>query len=480
MGKKNAFMLSQGISIIGYVLLWFLMIPGKPWMFMFALPFFSFGIGGLFTLMMSMTADVCDLDELATGKRREGIFGAIYWWMVKFGFAIAGLLSGAIMSFVGFTPGAATQAAGAVDGLRLFYSGVPIFGTLLAMWVMRDYDLDEARAREVHAELERRKARAGGSSSQGSGSGARPWLHEHGHDLPAMEKSPLAEKTAAEVAVLFDEQLRSGVYGLCFSAYTQGQGAGDQLTEAQVRRRVALIAPHTRWLRSFACTEGHEMIPRLAREHGLKTMVGAWISADRDRNEREIAGLLTLAQAGLVDIAVVGNEVLLRDELPEAELLAYVRRVRAALPEDVPVGCVDAYFKFLELPALTAACDVLLPNCYPFWEGAPIELAAQYVRRMHGLVKAAGGDKPVIVTETGWPGQGQAVAEAVPSAENAMRFFVDIQQWGRSEGAKLFYFSSFDEPWKLQQEGEVGTQWGLWDKDERPKYGAPRAASDHG
>jgi GPH family glycoside/pentoside/hexuronide:cation symporter len=109
--------------------------------------------------MMSMTADVCDLDELATGKRREGIFGAIYWWMVKFGFAIAGLLSGAIMSVVAFTPGAAVQPAGAVDGLRLFYSGVPIFGTLLAMWVMRNYDLDEKRANEVHAELERRKQR---------------------------------------------------------------------------------------------------------------------------------------------------------------------------------------------------------------------------------------------------------------------------------------------------------------------------------
>jgi GPH family glycoside/pentoside/hexuronide:cation symporter len=140
-------MLSQGISLLGYVLLWFLMVPGKPWMFMFALPFFSFGIGGLFTLMMSMTADVCDLDELATGKRREGIFGAIYWWMVKLGFAVAGLLSGAIMALVAFTPGAAVQPAGAVDGLRLFYSGVPIFGTLLAMWIMRDYDLDE-RARD--------------------------------------------------------------------------------------------------------------------------------------------------------------------------------------------------------------------------------------------------------------------------------------------------------------------------------------------
>lgn len=471
-GKKNAFMLSQGISIIGYVLLWFLMVPGKPWLFMFALPFFSFGIGGLFTLMMSMTADVCDLDELATGKRREGIFGAIYWWMVKFGFAIAGLLSGAIMSLVGFAPGAAEQAAGAVDGLRLFYSGVPIFGTLLAMWVMHDYDLDEARANQVHAELERRKKRAAGVSSMGSqGSGARTWLLDHGLELPAAQRSPLVDRSAAEVHALYAPLRAERLYGLCYSAYALGQGAGDVLAPSQVRRRVALVAPHTRWLRSFACTEGHELIPTVAREHGLKTMVGAWISADRERNEREIHGLVTLAKAGLVDIAVVGNEVLLRGELPEAELLEAVARVKAAVPEGVRVGCVDAYYLFLERPALTAACDVLLPNCYPFWEGADIAWAAHYLRRMHALVQAAGGEKPVIVAETGWPGAGDPVGQAVPSAENAMRYFADVQQWARREGVKLFWFSSFDEPWKLQQEGEVGTSWGLWDRDERPKYG---------
>jgi GPH family glycoside/pentoside/hexuronide:cation symporter len=471
-GKKNAFMISQGVSIIGYVLLWFLMVPGKPYMFMFALPFFSFGIGGLFTLMMSMTADVCDLDELATGKRREGIFGAIYWWMVKFGFAVAGLLSGAIMTLVGFTPGAALQAEGAVDGLRLFYSGVPIFGTLLAMWIMRDYDLDEKRATAVHAELERRKQR-GAAAASSQGSGARPWLAEHGLLLPGAEPSALADKTTDEIRALYTEQFQRGLYGLCFSAYTQGQRAGDPLSDAQVRRRIDVVAPHTRWVRSFACTEGHELIPRLARARGLKTMVGAWISADRERNERELEALIKLAREGVVDIAVVGNEVLLRDELPEQELLACIGRVKAALPDDVPVGCVDAYFQFLERPALTAACDVLLPNCYPFWEGADIDLAAQYLRRMHALVKAAAGeDKRVIVAETGWPGRGRPVAGAVPSPGNAMKYFIDVQQWARNEGIKLFYFSSFDEPWKLGQEGEVGTQWGLWDKDERPKYTA--------
>jgi glycoside/pentoside/hexuronide:cation symporter, GPH family len=471
-GKKKAFMLSQGISILGYVLLWFLMVPGKPWMVMFALPFFSFGIGGLFTLMMSMTADVCDLDELATGKRREGIFGAIYWWMVKLGFAVAGLLSGAIMALVAFTPGAAVQPDGAVDGLRLFYSGVPIFGTLLAMWFMRDYDLDEKRALEVHAELERRKRQgAAASSSQGS-SGARAWLAERGLLLPGVEPSPLAGKTAPEIKALYAEQFGAGLYGLCFSAYDEGQRAGDQLQASAVARRIDLIAPHTRWVRSFATTEGHEVIPTLARAKGLKTMVGAWISHDRERNEREIEALIQLAKDGQVNIAVVGNEVLLRGELPEAEMLAYIARVKAAVPADVPVGCVDAYFQFLERPALVAACDVLLPNCYPFWEGADIAVASQYLRRMHALVKAAAGeDKRVILAETGWPGKGAPVGGAVPSAENAMKYFIDVQQWARGEGVKLFYFSSFDEPWKLGQEGEVGTQWGLWDKDERQKYG---------
>jgi len=157
-GKKKAFIVSQSVSIIGYIMLWFLFIPGKPYLFLFALPFFSFGIGGLFTLMMSMTADVIDLDELNTGKRREGIFGAIYWWMVKFGFGIAGGLSGVIFSVIGWESGGATQSEEAFFGLRLFFSGLPILGTLIAIYIMWDYDLSEEKAGEIRAKLETRKA----------------------------------------------------------------------------------------------------------------------------------------------------------------------------------------------------------------------------------------------------------------------------------------------------------------------------------
>jgi GPH family glycoside/pentoside/hexuronide:cation symporter len=157
-GKKRAFMVSQSLSLVGYVLFWFLFVPSEPWLFIFALPFFSFGIGSLFMLMMSMTADVIDLDELENGGRREGIFGAIYWWMVKFGFAIAGLASGAILSLVGFDTEVAIQSEGAILGLRGFFSGLPILGTLIALWVMAKYDLTEERANDIRRQLDERRA----------------------------------------------------------------------------------------------------------------------------------------------------------------------------------------------------------------------------------------------------------------------------------------------------------------------------------
>ena len=468
MGKKKAFMLSQGISIIGYILFWFLFVPGKPYMYMFALPFFSFGIGSLFTLMMSMTADVCDLDELNTGKRREGIFGAIYWWMVKLGFAVAGLLSGAIMSYVGFSPDADTQPEGAVTGLRIFFSLVPILGTLVAMWVMSDYDVSEERAREVRAAIDQKKAPKSGSSAYLPG---KLLALSKGLNLNTGTGLNFSGKTTAEIRSLFSQTLQNGMHGLCFSPYTEGQSTGDALSEAQIQRRMDIIAPYTQWVRSFSCTRGNEWIPKVAHDKGLKTMVGAWISQDKERNEREIKALVQLAEAGLVDVAAVGNEVLQRNELSEQELIQYLQRVRALLPKHIPLGYVDAYYHFLDKPALVDACDVILINCYPFWEGADEEQALYYIQHMHALTSQIAKGKKVIVTETGWPSKGQAVLDAQPSAENAMKYFIHTQQWAKDSNVEMFYFSSFDESWKLHHEGEVGTQWGLWDNNEKQKFG---------
>ena len=142
-----------------------------------------------------------------------------------------------------------------------------------------------------------------------------------------------------------------------------------------------MIRPHTRWIRSFSCTEGHENTPRIAHALGLKTLVGAWIGTDREINQREIDGVIAVARAGHTDIVAVGNEVLLRDDMGEDELIEHIERVRRALP-GVPVGYVDAYFLFEKHPRVTAACDVVMTNCYPFWEGCPREQALAYMQTM--------------------------------------------------------------------------------------------------
>ncbi|MEQ8928116.1 MAG: MFS transporter [Fulvivirga sp.] len=469
MGKKNAFIWSQGISIIGYIMLWFLFIPGKPYMFIFALPFFSFGIGSLFTLMMSMTSDVIDLDELNTGKRREGIFGAIYWWMVKFGFAIAGGLSGLILSVVGFDASAAAQTEETLIGLRAFYSGVPILGTLVAMFVMRDYDVTEEKANEIRAELDRRSEQPVSSSSYQQ----LDKLHTLLKKEINIDKSILTNferLSQDEVSAIFSSSLNTGMHGICFSPYLESQNIGDILTEDQIRKRMAVIKPHTKWVRSFSCTDGNEFIPQIAKENGLKTLVGAWIGNDKAKNELEINNLIKLAKAGHVDIAAVGNEVLLREDVTKEELLEYIKRVKDAIP-NITIGCVDTYYQFLVNPELVELSDVILANCYPFWEGCSIDDAAVYLQKMYALTQDVAQGKPVMIAETGWPSRGKMNSKADPSPENAMKYFVDINNWSQKYAIGLFYFSSFDESWKIRHEGNVGQSWGIWDKNEQLKYG---------
>ena len=268
---------------------------------------------------------------------------------------------------------------------------------------------------------------------------------------------------------LWKQTLDNGMHGLCFSMYEDGQGPGNKITEAQVDRRMQVIKPYTKWVRSFSCIEGNEFIPRVAHKHGIKTLVGAWLGDDLEKNEEELEALIALAKEGCVDIAAVGNEVMYREELTEAQLLEYINRVKEALP-GIPVGYVDAYYEFSHRPKITEACDVILANCYPYWEGCSIEDSLYHAQQMFGEAVDAAKGKKVIITESGWPSEGGSLKGAFSSKENAMRYFINVQKWSKEANIDLFYFSSFDESWKVGTEGDVGAYWGLWDKNEKLKF----------
>jgi GPH family glycoside/pentoside/hexuronide:cation symporter len=333
------------------------------------------------------------------------------------------------------------------------------------MWIMRDYDLTEEKAVEISAKLAKRKEKPTSFYQTNK----LDSLLASGTQIDSSSDTDFSSKTDADIKALFSESLNNGLHGLCFSPYLEGQNIGDQLSKSQISQRMDVIAPYTQWVRSFSCTEGNEHTPKIAHEKHLKTMVGAWIGSDKAQNEKELNTLIKLGKSGFVDIAVVGNETLMREELTEQELIAYINRVKRALP-GIPVGYVDAYYQFVERPKLIEACDVILANCYPFWEGCSIDQSATYLKQMYAVVQQVANGKPVIITETGWPNQGDSTKDAKPSENNAMKYFIDTANWAHQNEVPLFYFSSFDESWKVHHEGDVGARWGLWDTNENLKF----------
>ena len=474
-GKKKAFLISQSISIFGYILLFFLFIPGNPYMFLIAIPFFSFGIGGLFTTMMSMTADVCDLDELNYGQRREGIFGAIYWWVVKFGFAVAGLLSYMILDLIKFDGNLDTQTPDTIFWLRFCFSAIPITGTLIAIIYMWNYGLTEERIKEIQAELAKRKApKPSGYSIESTFSGI---------DLKGLSKSKLLEKypsylntgldfeglNSDSINSKFKETFNHKMHGICFSIFSENQKPGDIISEEQIIRRLNILKNHTEWIRVFSCTNGYENIPRLAKEMGLKVLMGAWIGNDKEENEREVQSLIKLASEGNIDMLSVGNEVLFRGDQDVNTLISYINQVKNNT-KNISVSYVGIYNEYIDNPQLIDVSDKILINCYPFWEGSNIEHASVYLQEMVQKINKIAKGKEIIVTETGWPSKGQVVGEAVPSSDNLMIYFIESQAWAKEANIQLFYFSSFDETWKIRFEGGAGTSWGLWDVNENFKF----------
>ncbi|MEM6893611.1 MAG: MFS transporter [Bacteroidota bacterium] len=157
-GKRTAFIVATAISIVGYILKWWTFTPDNPWLMFIPIPLMSFGLGSLFTLMMSMTADVCDLDELVNGMpRKEGTFGALYWWVVKLGQGLALVFGGLVLQLIGFDGGLATQSEETLVNLRIADIVFPVVTAALAIWVMWKYSLSEERAKEIKIQLEERR-----------------------------------------------------------------------------------------------------------------------------------------------------------------------------------------------------------------------------------------------------------------------------------------------------------------------------------
>lgn len=265
--------------------------------------------------------------------------------------------------------------------------------------------------------------------------------------------------------------------GLAYSPYRDCQSADtlEQPGIAEITQDLEIVSKMANGIRTYSTTGINGEIPSLARQFGLRVSAGAWLGSDQAANEREINYLIEIAKRVELESVIVGNEVLLRNDLTEAELIAYIQRVKDAV--DVPVTTAEIGSVLLQHPNVIDSVDYLLVHLYPFWEGKPIDQATRLVARDYHDIQTKSNGKRVVIGETGWPSGGPPVGAAVPSHQNQALFAKEFFTIAELEDIEFYYFGTFDEMWK--SEGGVGPYWGLLYADRTFKYDIQNVMSSY-
>jgi exo-beta-1,3-glucanase (GH17 family) len=246
---------------------------------------------------------------------------------------------------------------------------------------------------------------------------------------------------------------------------------GMVVSEDLVRNDLALLSKYTTCIRTYS-TLGLEMIPRIARENGLKMYMGAWVSSDKVLTQKEINMLIKLASENqdIVKAVIVGNEVLLRGDATETLLVGYIKQVKEALP-NTQVTYADVWEFWVKHPRIKEVTDFVTVHILPYWEDDPtnIKQSIGHLADVRGEVEAILKDKNILIGETGWPSEGRMREDALPSKINQAIFVREFVKLAEREGWNYNIIEAFDQPWKRVSEGAVGGFWGLFDKDRADK-----------
>ncbi|MFH2055635.1 MAG: glycosyl hydrolase family 17 protein, partial [bacterium] len=254
--------------------------------------------------------------------------------------------------------------------------------------------------------------------------------------------------------------------GMCYGPHRDNENpdCGIQPTPDEIAEDLLFISSLTNAIRTYSAADNLEQIPVLCEQQGVDCYPCAWLSTYPCENEKQVSGLIEIAELELehVKALIVGNEVLLRDDLSEAELIAYVNRVKEVT--DLPVGSAETWSHWLGHPQLAEAVDLIFVHIYGYWDGVSIDDAADYAFEKWNEVREAYPDKRIVIGETGWPSAGETRGEAIPTAENQAQYLSDFVAMANSHGIEYFYFEIFDEKWKSgQNEGQTGAHWGLYE-----------------
>jgi len=246
------------------------------------------------------------------------------------------------------------------------------------------------------------------------------------------------------------------------------------VSEARLLDDLKIIAARTGCVRTYSVQQGLDAVPRVAQSLGMKVMLGAWLGRDRVKNQIEVEKAIALANLfpDTVSALIVGNEVLLRRELPEAVLADYLKLARRETR--VPVTYADVWEFWMEHRGLADHVSFVTIHILPYWEDHPlsIDVAIEHIVKTAKEMRAAFGGKDILIGETGWPSGGRSRREAVASRVNQARFFRQFSQAAAEHGLSYNFIEAFDQPWKRRLEGAMGGQWGLFNSEGKAKFPA--------
>ena len=257
--------------------------------------------------------------------------------------------------------------------------------------------------------------------------------------------------------------------------------AATHVAAPQIEEDLAKLAGLTGCVRTYSVENGLDQVPAIAARHGLQVLQGLWLGNDRQKNRAQIDATVALAKQHLDTVTgiVVGNEVLLRGELPAEELAGIMREVKAA--SGMPVTYADVWEFWLRNRELADAADFITIHILPYWEDFPIaaEHAGDHVDAIVERVKSSFPGKDILVGEVGWPSAGRMREGALPSPANEALVLAEVMARARTKGYRVNLIEAFNQPWKRRLEGTVGGYWGLFGENREPKFAWGLPVSDH-
>lgn len=261
------------------------------------------------------------------------------------------------------------------------------------------------------------------------------------------------------------------IASLSYSPFAVGQdpNEGDQPSLRRLDETLARAAEVARNVRTYSSIGGQEQVAPLARQYGLTVTAGAWLDSREASNAREIAGVIKAANDNSnVKRVVVGNEAILRGDISVAETIKAIRQVQAEVSQ--PVSTAEPWHVWLDYPELARTVDYIAVHILPYWEGVPANEALSYVQRRYDQLHRAYPDKPIVISEVGWPSDGRMRDGAVPGQLAQASFIRDFLALARAKGWDYTLMEAFDQPWKRGIEGAVGAHWGIFDVDGTAKF----------